>query len=98
MSPGTPVSEILRTGALDGEEKRALEQTYRALFTAALDEQRFQDAYDFRSGRIKKGFVLTDPHQGNVALEKTTAGVRVDLFDPGQFETVNAHEAKLSCN
>ncbi len=87
MSPGTPVSAILRERVLDGEEKRVLGETYRSLVQAALDPARFV---------YGNGFVLTDPHQGNVALDRAADGrVYCDLFDPGQYETLKGPEAAL---
>lgn len=87
MSPGTPVSAILRERTLDQEEKRVLGESYRSLVQAALDPARFVRG---------SGFVLTDPHQGNVALERTADGrVFCDLFDPGQFEKIRAEEASM---
>lgn len=87
MSPGTPVSAILRERTLDAEEKRVLGETYRSLVQAALDPARFVAG---------SGFVLTDPHQGNVALDRAPDGrVLADLFDPGQYETLKAAEAAM---
>lgn len=87
MSPGTPVSAILRERTLDQEEKKILGETYRSLVQAALDPAR---------AVYGNSFVLTDPHQGNVALDRGADGrVIADLFDPGQYETLKAPEAAL---
>lgn len=80
LSPGAPLSATLRKRSLDEGERQRLTQVHQLLVTAALEPQNGEDT-----------FVLTDPHQGNLADD----GIRVGLFDPGQYENLTAGESEL---
>jgi predicted unusual protein kinase regulating ubiquinone biosynthesis (AarF/ABC1/UbiB family) len=89
--PGEPISAILRKRPLDGFEQERLTEVHRLLLRTALDtEPHWLGSWVHRaSGRGT--FVLTDPHQGNVADD----GNKVGLFDPGQYENLTKEEAEL---
>jgi predicted unusual protein kinase regulating ubiquinone biosynthesis (AarF/ABC1/UbiB family) len=86
---GESVAELSRQGELTKAQRQALYELHVGLVRAALETDTRRPGAAVIKQPEARTYILTDPHEGNVALDQS----RVGLFDPGQYETLSHTEA-----